>query len=683
MNIDSSNILSLLSSDQSLGELKQTLQSDNSVAGEFSERLKETIEHINSLGGGNSLSEKIKINIPENTEKLHKLAGLLNDQGTATDFSRLFGKGLPVSKSLGSDIDLENTLEALENVMNTLQGTNFNEEGFGEKLTTLVEKIEVIKQIVPSGSGLEEKLNKIIKEFKTINTDVLNNNRGKKSAGVVEAAVNPATVLETESDGIVETNNQLNSDNLDAILNHLDKPAELVVSELIQSETRENDVPRLDASTFVSAEKKQGIADNVSGLTLDIDSLKTENNGIKVITSTEDRAEQEDGIQQTEHYTSAAIKLAEHINKVEDVVKQIEEVVSENKSIVADLESQVELLGHEVENIKAVFYQQSSEALTGFKNGLISTFDSDGKLLEPDQNIVSVETEDAALLDDQLAAIVATFAEPVNHEKDVAGSRVSEQLAQLVKPEIKTETLSLKQMAEERSLGLFTKEQPETLLQSGTEYRKPGQDNPVINPLQYDKLKQVEGKDFNLTDDKGALKFVTDFSALNKSNVIENKAEIPPMTKHFAHPEWNKEIGERVVWMHKQAIPSAELRLNPKHLGPITIKVDVNQDQVSVAFTAQHAAVKEAIDAAMPKLREMFSAQQLNLAEVNVSQENLDQRQSRGFAQMGSEQGKGGRENNDAEKNGQKDHTKTAMEIVDEIEAGRAIASNGVLSIFA
>jgi len=64
------------------------------------------------------------------------------------------------------------------------------------------------------------------------------------------------------------------------------------------------------------------------------------------------------------------------------------------------------------------------------------------------------------------------------------------------------------------------------------------------------------------------------------------------------------------------------LRLNPGYLDPVTIKIDVTQDQASVAFTAQHAAVKEAIDAALPKLREMFSTQQLNLAEVSVSQED-------------------------------------------------------------
>ena len=153
------------------------------------------------------------------------------------------------------------------------------------------------------------------------------------------------------------------------------------------------------------------------------------------------------------------------------------------------------------------------------------------------------------------------------------------------------------------------------------------------------------------------------------------------MTKHFAHPEWNKEVGERVIWMHKQAIPSAELRLNPQHLGPVTVKVDVTQEQVSVAFTAQHAAVKEALEAAVPKLREMLSSQQLNLLDVNVTQDDSRQRQSQGFNQMGS--GSGERERNESADEELNESAEKTLNIADEIEAGRAIASNGVLSLFA
>ena len=153
------------------------------------------------------------------------------------------------------------------------------------------------------------------------------------------------------------------------------------------------------------------------------------------------------------------------------------------------------------------------------------------------------------------------------------------------------------------------------------------------------------------------------------------------MSRHLVDPAWNKELGEKLIWMHKQAIPSVELRLNPEHLGPVLVKIDVTQDQASVAFTTQHLAVKEAIEAAMPKLREMLGGQQLNLADVNVSQQQSDQRQTpRDFFQMASEQGRNSRSDSDGNNTGA---TNEAQNLVDEIEAGRAIATNGLLSLYA
>jgi flagellar hook-length control protein FliK len=254
-----------------------------------------------------------------------------------------------------------------------------------------------------------------------------------------------------------------------------------------------------------------------------------------------------------------------------------------------------------------------------------------------------------------------------------------------LKTGLNKESISLSQITEERiSAGVSAKSEAEVLQQKNNLLSETGQKgiDPMLTAKQNKKVDILEAKinALDLSAEKAVPKFAADMANLNRAVIPENKTEIPPMTKHFAHPEWNKEVGERVIWMHKQAIPSAELRLNPAHLGPVTIKIETNQDQVSVAFTAQHAAVKEAIDAALPKLREMLNAQQLNLSEVSVSQEDARQKQQPGFSQMGSDADKDEKQANEMAENGQTENT---MDIADEIEAGRAIASNGVLSIFA
>ncbi len=114
---------------------------------------------------------------------------------------------------------------------------------------------------------------------------------------------------------------------------------------------------------------------------------------------------------------------------------------------------------------------------------------------------------------------------------------------------------------------------------------------------------------------------------------------VPAMSTPFGRPDWSDDFGERVVWMTGKGIQSAELQLNPQHLGPVEVRINLSQDQASVQFVAHHAAVRDAIEAAIPKLREMLGAQQLNLADVSVAQQSFqDPRDFRGAQQAYDQQ---------------------------------------------
>ena len=118
---------------------------------------------------------------------------------------------------------------------------------------------------------------------------------------------------------------------------------------------------------------------------------------------------------------------------------------------------------------------------------------------------------------------------------------------------------------------------------------------------------------------------------------VDNRTDSPAITKPLTHPDWSKDLGEQIVWMNTKALSAAEIRLNPAHLGPISVRIDVNQDQATVMFTAQHAGVKEAIEASIPKLREMLATQQLNLVNVTISQNSTSDQgrsQSQAFSKM-------------------------------------------------
>ena len=88
----------------------------------------------------------------------------------------------------------------------------------------------------------------------------------------------------------------------------------------------------------------------------------------------------------------------------------------------------------------------------------------------------------------------------------------------------------------------------------------------------------------------------------------------------FGQANWGQAFGNQVVWAVNQGMPGAELHLSPPDLGPMSVRISMDQDQASMAFSSPHAMVREAIEAALPRLRDMLGSQGITLADVNVSQ---------------------------------------------------------------
>ena len=84
---------------------------------------------------------------------------------------------------------------------------------------------------------------------------------------------------------------------------------------------------------------------------------------------------------------------------------------------------------------------------------------------------------------------------------------------------------------------------------------------------------------------------------------------------------WADELGGKITWMAHQGIDSASLRLSPEHLGPVEVRISVQDGATSVMFGAAHADTRSAIEQALPRLREMFATHGLTLADAGVSRE--------------------------------------------------------------
>lgn len=85
---------------------------------------------------------------------------------------------------------------------------------------------------------------------------------------------------------------------------------------------------------------------------------------------------------------------------------------------------------------------------------------------------------------------------------------------------------------------------------------------------------------------------------------------------------WSRVVSSRVVWMAREGVQQAELRLNPSNLGPVEVRLNINNDQASVTFLAQNAATRDALEQAMPRLRESLAENGLSLSHSEVSQQD-------------------------------------------------------------
>jgi flagellar hook-length control protein FliK len=82
---------------------------------------------------------------------------------------------------------------------------------------------------------------------------------------------------------------------------------------------------------------------------------------------------------------------------------------------------------------------------------------------------------------------------------------------------------------------------------------------------------------------------------------------------------WGAELGQKVVWLVNQQQQIAHINVTPPQLGPIEIRLNLAHDQASATFVSPHAAVRDAIEAALPRLRDMLAESGLTLGNVDVS----------------------------------------------------------------
>lgn len=88
-------------------------------------------------------------------------------------------------------------------------------------------------------------------------------------------------------------------------------------------------------------------------------------------------------------------------------------------------------------------------------------------------------------------------------------------------------------------------------------------------------------------------------------------------------------MARQVLQAGQNQLQTLEIRLNPANLGALNVRISLEADAASIVFSSHHAVVREAVEGAIPRLREMFNSSGISLGDVNVANQSAAEQQGR------------------------------------------------------
>ncbi len=87
----------------------------------------------------------------------------------------------------------------------------------------------------------------------------------------------------------------------------------------------------------------------------------------------------------------------------------------------------------------------------------------------------------------------------------------------------------------------------------------------------------------------------------------------------LASPHWAQDLGAQLLIGIQGNAQTLTLHVNPPQLGPLQVHLQVSDGQASALFVSPHLAVRQALEGAMPQLRDIFAGAGMGLLQAQVS----------------------------------------------------------------
>jgi flagellar hook-length control protein FliK len=92
----------------------------------------------------------------------------------------------------------------------------------------------------------------------------------------------------------------------------------------------------------------------------------------------------------------------------------------------------------------------------------------------------------------------------------------------------------------------------------------------------------------------------------------------------MGEPGWHDEASQTLAQLVMHGRERAELRLNPADLGPVDVRIEVRAGEATLAIVAPHATTRDALEQALPQLKEQLAQQGIAVTDATVRDGNPD-----------------------------------------------------------
>ncbi len=139
-----------------------------------------------------------------------------------------------------------------------------------------------------------------------------------------------------------------------------------------------------------------------------------------------------------------------------------------------------------------------------------------------------------------------------------------------------------------------------------------------------------------IAQDSGTIAVLPAAAAAHASHAGAAAQPTASIAAQVGSMQWESEIAHSVLWMVGRNAGRAQFVLDPPELGRIEVSLTVSHDAASAVFVSSSSEVRDALQQALPRLREALAQAGIALGQADVNAESAGDQAGRGSARHAS-----------------------------------------------